>query len=747
MTGIFIKILNLSRTATYVAFAVFLFRIIFKKAPKIFSYMLWSVVLFRLICPISFSSSLSLLRPLDKSFDYIPRNIGFIESNSSEINPLGVNIETIDMVVDNTLPEATAHINVNHMHTLMNVFTLIWLLGIAVLVMYCIYSYLKIYRKIRFATLVRENIYETDQIITPFVFGLINPKIYLPIGLKNNELDYIICHEMVHIKRFDYTIKPMSFLVFSIYWFNPVMWICYYLMIKDMEMSCDEMVLKELGSDLKGEYSSSLLSLSVKQSNLILPLAFGESNIKSRIKNILNYKNPKFWTILIALIAVIIISRGLITNPISNQPEKICKEFLRLFYTIENTDIADMIYNSDLYLENGSNIDENGFGIVGSNELEEALTAKYGDIMTEDALNKAISNRTILAGEIPAREFGSKLEPENINLYDEKISDNGNKTYQYNIDAFVKFKDGSEELVNLQGSLMMEKVKGKWKVGDFQPDKAELAKILEFGKSFIYIINRSDASIKTIELNTEGHPSSAINADNSDIDKNVRFDFEMIDSEEIDFTIKLLNKDREVLYERSFIGDFSKGKDMYLYIEEDELGKLMINRGNKEGKYLSSESLNWCIMANGNIYNYTGYEVPVEIDEKDILGKITSIVGEYETLTSNGQANFDIKGSKYAQYKDDIVVLIDNEWVLFKNNENVASGLSISNIGFLYRDYSDEEIFRVFRNIRKYIKVDDNYEANLDTIIEKSFKECGIDDPFTIYAAQSALKITVSESK
>jgi hypothetical protein len=156
------------------------------------------------------------------------------------------------------------------------------------------------------------------------------------------------------------------------------------------------------------------------------------------------------------------------------------------------------------------------------------------------------------------------------------------------------------------------------------------------------------------------------------------------------------------------------------------------------------ENFDGLIMVNDDIYVYMGYEVPIEIDKSDILGKVESTVEGDRIPTENGQANFEIKGAKYAQYEDDIVVLLDNKWMLFKKQENNISGLSVGNYNFLTDDYSDEEIFKIFRTIRKYLLVDKDYEANIDSIIEKSFKECGIDDPSIIEDAKSNLEIIVS---
>ncbi|MFQ7120284.1 MAG: M56 family metallopeptidase [Intestinibacter sp.] len=182
-----------------------------------------------------------------------------------------------------------------------------------------IVSYIKTYSRIKTATLYNENVYESDQIDTAFVFGLIKPKIYIPVNLTEREKIYIIEHEKVHIKRKDYVTKIIAFLILIIHWFNPIMWISFILMTRDMEMSCDERVMKNLGEDIKTNYSYSLLNLAVNKGNTFnIPLSFSENNIKSRIENVLNYKKPKKWFILIIALAIVASTVFLISNPKNN---------------------------------------------------------------------------------------------------------------------------------------------------------------------------------------------------------------------------------------------------------------------------------------------------------------------------------------------------------------------------------------------------------------------------------------------
>lgn len=313
MSSLFITVLNMSLTASYAALIVMAVRFVLKKVqfPKIFSYALWAVVLFRLVCPFSFESTLSLI---PGKTDGIPHDIIYLR-NPAVRTGIAIVDNTVNHSVKTFLPPVDPAASVNPMGIIMEVAAAIWLFGIALLLCYGAVSFFRLKYRLSTSILVKDNIFETDRIQTPFVMGFVKPKIYIPTGLSEKELDYILKHELTHIKRYDHIIRPVVFLATVIHWFNPLMWFSYFLMITDMEMSCDESVMKQSSEDIRANYSNSLLSLSVKQSGLLSPLAFGESNVKSRIKNILNYKKPAFWVIVVAVVVVIVISAGLLANP------------------------------------------------------------------------------------------------------------------------------------------------------------------------------------------------------------------------------------------------------------------------------------------------------------------------------------------------------------------------------------------------------------------------------------------------
>jgi len=316
----FLSVLNMSITASLVAVAVIIARLLLRKSPKVFSYALWSAVLFRLVCPFSFSSRLSLLgfMPLARTgaspTRYIPQDAGMIK-----LPAVYIAWDNINSAFNGSIPAAAAPLaKLNPMEALVAIGTLIWLAGIAVMLVYAAVTYLRLKKRISMATLVSGNIYESDLIRGPFVCGFVKPKIYLPLNLTGDEREYILLHEKTHIQRFDHIVKLVAFLALSLHWFNPIMWLCFSLMTRDMEMSCDERVFQKTSGLKVTSYSRSLLALaSQKKVPAPGPLAFGESNVKARIKNILDYKKPAFWIVIASMVAVIILTVMLVSNPVN----------------------------------------------------------------------------------------------------------------------------------------------------------------------------------------------------------------------------------------------------------------------------------------------------------------------------------------------------------------------------------------------------------------------------------------------
>lgn len=353
MTALFTAVLNMSITASYVALAVMVIRLLFRKAPKVFSYALWLAVLLRLVSPFSFHSAFSFFSFLKTNaqastgaMEYVPHQIGLMPTPAVDVGSGGIN-----QVINSSLPPAEPAASVNSIQIIMEIAGMIWVVGMVILLVYGIISYLRVIHNVRTATLVKGNIFETDRIATPFLCGFIKPKIYVPVGLNDNELSYIVAHEQTHIRRRDYLIKPFAFFVLIVHWFNPVMWVSFAFMSKDMEMSCDESVIKKMGSEIKSSYSNSLLSLSLKRSSFFVgsPLAFGESHVHSRIKNVLNYKKPASGVVAAACLVILVFIVGFTANPAkkqdlsANQTEKLAAVWANALHTRDGAPRYEMM--------------------------------------------------------------------------------------------------------------------------------------------------------------------------------------------------------------------------------------------------------------------------------------------------------------------------------------------------------------------------------------------------------------------
>lgn len=305
-------VLNMSLTASIVIIFVLLARLLLRRAPKIFSYALWAVVLLRLLCPLSLTSKFSLLSIIDApvtaagSPEYVSSDIFSADSANGGEGIVGVQ------------PDAVGQAAPNSTKVPLYLTSIVWFGGIVALLTYSAAQFFKLRRRLIGAVPLRDNIYLADYLCSPFVMGLFRPKIYLPSSLSAGEQGFIIRHEQHHIRRGDHVVKILAFAALCIHWFNPLVWLAFVLSGRDMEMSCDEAVLKGMDGDIRADYSSSLLRLSTGRKIIVgTPLAFGEGDTKGRIKNVMNYKKPALWVIIAAIIILALVSVLLLTNPAS----------------------------------------------------------------------------------------------------------------------------------------------------------------------------------------------------------------------------------------------------------------------------------------------------------------------------------------------------------------------------------------------------------------------------------------------
>ena len=315
------KLFNMSLTASVAIVLVILLRLLLKKAPKVISYALWGVVLFRILCPMSIGSNYSVYNLIDAPaqesvtitsvIEYVPSNIVHTEYPS-----VALPVPGISDVINEALPQGQEQLVADPLEAPMSITTYIWMIGVLVMVIYSIVSYIRLRRKLSVVVPLRDNIFIADDIKSPFVVGLFRPKIYLPCNLGDKEQEYIILHEQHHIKRLDHVMKALAFLALAIHWFNPLVWVAFILASKDMEMSCDEAVIRKIGGDVRADYSASLLTLATGRRIIAgTPLAFGEGDTKGRINNLSKWKKPAVWVVLVAVVACVVLAVCLLTNP------------------------------------------------------------------------------------------------------------------------------------------------------------------------------------------------------------------------------------------------------------------------------------------------------------------------------------------------------------------------------------------------------------------------------------------------
>lgn len=310
MSELFLEIVNRSIAASWIVIAVLILRFCLKKAPKWVNVLLWGIVAVRLIFPFSIESALSLI----PSAETVSPSI-MMETAPSVQTGVPALDQVINPVIDHSLSPAPGA-SANPLQIWIPVLTVIWLLGVAALFLYSAVSYRRLRRRVCEAVILRDNIYQSENVCSPFVLGIIRPKIYLPYHMDKREMDHVIAHEQTHIRRRDHWWKPLGFLLLTVHWFNPLLWLGYILLCRDIELACDEKVIREMGSEQRADYTQALVSCSVSRRSIAAcPLAFGEVGIKERVKSVMNYKKPAFWIVLASVVVCAVAAVCFLTDP------------------------------------------------------------------------------------------------------------------------------------------------------------------------------------------------------------------------------------------------------------------------------------------------------------------------------------------------------------------------------------------------------------------------------------------------
>ena len=312
MNELFLKIVNMSISASWLVLVVLIPRFVLKKAPKWVNILLWGIVAIRLICPFSFESALSLI----PSAETFPEKVISGPSFDVQTGITPVDNRINDYLGDRYFEGVT--VPANNCNNIMTILTIVWTIGILLLVAYTVISYWRLRRKVDTAVRYKDNIFQSENVKSPFVLGIIKPRIYLPFNMNGQDLEHVVAHEQAHIHRKDHWWKPFGFLLLTIHWFNPLVWLAYVLLCRDIELACDERVIKELGNEQRADYTQALVACSVNRRMIAAcPLAFGEVGVKDRVKSVMNYKKPAFWGVVLAVIVCVFVAVCFLTNPVT----------------------------------------------------------------------------------------------------------------------------------------------------------------------------------------------------------------------------------------------------------------------------------------------------------------------------------------------------------------------------------------------------------------------------------------------
>lgn len=308
MTELFLQFFNMSISAVWVILAVLLLRLMFTKAPKWIAVSLWGIVAFRLICPFTLESAFSLL-PSGQTV--------VMHSPFSDAPQIDSGVPVFDNAIN---PAIVTDAGADAMQIALAIGASVWLVGIAAMTVYTLFSYRALAKKVSTAVRLCENTYQSEHIDTPFILGVFRPKIYLPFATDAHDTEYVLAHERAHLRRKDHLWKPLGFCLLALHWFNPLAWLAYVLLCRDIESACDEKVIATYDRDRRADYSEALMHCGVRRKRIAAcPLAFGETGLKTRIRKVLGYKKCALWLIILALVAGVVAAVCLLTNPETKQ--------------------------------------------------------------------------------------------------------------------------------------------------------------------------------------------------------------------------------------------------------------------------------------------------------------------------------------------------------------------------------------------------------------------------------------------
>lgn len=634
----FLKLANMSISASWLVLAILVLRLVLKKAPKWVNVLLWGIVAVRLICPFTIESALSLI----PSAQTIPMNIEMAAKPAIDSGVEVVNSMVNPVIAASFTPNPAA--SANPLQIWIPLAAVIWAFGMVLMFLYTAISYWRLTRRIDAAVLYRDNIFQSEHVSSPFVLGIIKPKIYLPFQMNEQDLQHVVAHEQSHIRRKDHWWKPFGFLLLTIHWFNPLMWLAYVLLCRDIELACDEKVIKELDNEQRADYTQALVSCSINRRMIAAcPLAFGEVGVKDRVKTIMNYKKPTFWLILVALILCVIVAVCFLTDPIQ---ERNSLSFLNYKHSISMSEYQDVIpavhYTS-----------ENDQGSIGIGMVEGKAFAAYLD--SAHWTEKRMTPSDLSSPGSVAVNVADNLR---ITIYDRNFA-----AVEFN-DEVCYYRIKANDYQRIQDLLMPA-----------DSERLEMASETRLELALgVVAIKENDTQTEKQRLSL----NDVIILSQKGYDLNWS-DFDQYEYIETGFGLYIRVYEINDMFRLMIGGNHPEGypdKDpMYIYLTlvEDKETKIDIRDGGvtefiAEHKTDSAEI--WdripMVMMNGTLYLDTGRESTVMARCGMMDGEITSQVPGNEEPTVDDQSNFGIGyGYQYGAIEGTIEINMNGKWWVF----------------------------------------------------------------------------------
>ena len=379
LQNVFLHLLNMSITAGWLVLAVVVLRLVFRRAPKWIHCLLWVLVALRLLFPVSIESALSIIPsaetvPVDTFMYDTPVINSGVPVVDNAVNPV---------LSDNFAPQPEN--SANPMQVLTGLATYAWVVGAALMLLYAAISTIRLRLRVRESVRLRDNIYRCDRIWTPFILGILRPRIYLPTTLSDADTYSVVAHEMAHIQRRDHWWKPLGFLLLTVYWFNPLLWVGYVLLCRDIEAACDERVIRDMDLTQRKSYSDTLLACSAPRHLITAcPLAFGETGVKSRIKSVLNYKKPAFWLIIAAVVATVVAAVCLLTNPAPAVSDELDAYLTHVIFEENGGSDTDGVYPTEAHTVFGTAKKDGKTVVYGMVLYEEYYLDENGELQVQN---------------------------------------------------------------------------------------------------------------------------------------------------------------------------------------------------------------------------------------------------------------------------------------------------------------------------------------------------------------------------